>query len=156
MATTADQAMQALQSALGRIAALETEVSSQRTRAEAVEGQVAVQRAALDQAEKLLTAAAAAEQQQRSQIASLTETLKQQLATQAELGTAMQAILARGVGSTNSSSTSLIDTRLLASPATSRATRTRTAAVLTAWCGRHGASPPRRTQRPWRRAWQVS
>ena len=80
MATTADQAMQALQSALGRIAALETEVSSQRTRAEAVEGQVAVQRAALDQAEKLLTAAAAAEQQQRSQIASLTETLKQQLA----------------------------------------------------------------------------
>ena len=63
MATTADQVMQALQSALGRIAALETEVSSQRTRSEAVEGQVAVQRAALDQAEKLLTAAAAAEQQ---------------------------------------------------------------------------------------------
>ena len=114
MATTADQAMQALQSALGRIAALETEVSSQRTRAEAVEGQVAVQRAALDQAEKLLTAAAAAEQQQRSQIASLTETLKQQLATQAELGTAMQAILAQGAG--RNGSTSLIDTRLLGKP----------------------------------------
>ena len=52
MATaTPEQAMQALQSALGRIAALETEVSSQKTRAGAVEGQVAVQRAALDQAE---------------------------------------------------------------------------------------------------------
>ena len=46
--------MQALQSALARIAALETEVNSQKTRADAVEGQVAVQRAALDQAEKLL------------------------------------------------------------------------------------------------------
>ena len=45
----------------------------------------------------------------------MTETLKQQLATQAELGTAMQAILARGVGSTNSL-TSLIDTRLLGKP----------------------------------------
>ena len=108
--------MQALQSALGRIAALETEVSSQKTRAEAVEGQVAVQRAALDQAEKLLTAAAAAEQQQRTQIGSLTDTLKQQLATQAELGTAMQAILARGAGGAASASTALIDTRLLGKP----------------------------------------
>ena len=111
-----DQAMAALQSALERITALETEVSSQRTRAEAVEGQVAVQRAALDQAEKLLTAASAAEQQQRNQIALLTESLKQQLSTQAELGTAMQGILARGVGTPTPSSTSLIDTRLLGKP----------------------------------------
>ena len=92
--------------ALGRIAALESEVSSLRMRAEEEKDQVAVLRAKLDQAEKLLTATAAAERQQRSQIASLTETLKQQLATQAELGTAMQAILACSVGSPNPSSTS--------------------------------------------------
>ena len=64
---------------LGRIAALESEVSSLRMRAGEEKGQVAVLRAKLDQAEKLLTATAAAERQQRSQIASLTRVLEQLL-----------------------------------------------------------------------------
>ena len=76
--------------ALGRIAALESEVSSLRMRAEEEKDQVAVLRAKLDQVEKLLTATAAAERQQRSQIASLTRMLEQLLKAQSDLGTDMQ------------------------------------------------------------------
>ena len=102
--------------ALGRIAALESEVSSLRMRAEEEKDQVAVLRAKLDQAEKLLTATAAAERQQRSQIASLTRMLEQLLKAQSDLGTDMQeAILDLLAGSTGSSATSLIGTLLVGS-----------------------------------------
>ena len=72
MATAAvDPAMQTLQEAIAaafaRIAALETEVSSQMRRAEAAESQVIKMRAALYQAREALTATSAAEQQHRAQ-----------------------------------------------------------------------------------------
>ena len=93
------------------------EAQQQRARAEAHETQMVTQRGALAQEDRLLTAAAAAEQQQRAQIAELIEHLKQQLTTQAELGTAMQNILTKGAGSPGrSGDTQLIDTRLLGKP----------------------------------------
>ena len=102
--------------ALGRIAALESEVSSLRMRAGEEKDQVAVLRAKLEQAEKLLTATAAVERQQRSQIASLTRMLEQLLKAQSDLGTDLQdAILDLLTGNTGSSATSLIGTLLVGS-----------------------------------------
>ena len=102
--------------ALGRIAALESEVSSLMMRAEEEKDQVAVLRAKLDRAEKLLTATVATERQQRFQIASLTRMLEQLLKAQSDLGTDMQeAILDLLAGSTGSSATSLIGTLLVGS-----------------------------------------
>ena len=101
---------------LGKIAALENEVTLLMVRAEEEKDKVAVLRAKLDQAEKLLTATAAAERQQRSQIASLTRMLEQLLKAQSDLGTDMQeAILALLAGSAGSSTTSLIGTLLVGS-----------------------------------------
>ena len=99
---------------LGKIAALENEVTLLMVRAEEEKDKVAVLRAKLDQAEKLLTATAAAERQQGSQIASLTRVLEQLLKAQSDLGTDMQeAILDLLAGSTGSSATSLIGTLLV-------------------------------------------
>ena len=101
---------------LGKIAALENEVTLLMVRAEEEKDKVAVLRAKLDQVEKLLTATETAERQQRSQIASLTRMLQQLLRAQTDLGTDLQdAILDLLARTTGSSSTSLIGTLLVGS-----------------------------------------
>ena len=105
--------MQALQEAIAaafaRIATLETEVSSQRKRAEAAESQVTVMRAALYQAREVLTATSAAEQQQRTQIEALTNALEQQMASQAVLSEAVRTSLTSPAGSAVPTTTLPVD-----------------------------------------------